>query len=63
MGNQLFQYAFAKSIAKRLNTSFLPFVNSPYYPFKIESFELDWLIILFMVINILANNLDDCAGN
>jgi len=42
MGNQLFQYAFAKVTAKRLNTFFLPFINSPYHPFKLQYFELDW---------------------
>lgn len=41
MGNQLFQYAFARIAAKKLNTLFIPFVSNPFYPFKLGYFELD----------------------
>ena len=41
MGNQLFQYAFGTATAKRLHTTWLPFLNSPYYPFKLHYFKLD----------------------
>ncbi|MBP1639426.1 MAG: alpha-1,2-fucosyltransferase [Bacteroidetes bacterium] len=41
MGNQMFQYAFARVAAKELNTGFLPFVSNSYYPFKLNYFELD----------------------
>lgn len=41
MGNQMFQYAFARSQAKRLNTVFIPFVSIPYYPYKLHFFETD----------------------
>ncbi|MBB3188407.1 alpha-1,2-fucosyltransferase [Microbacter margulisiae] len=41
MGNQLFQYAFGAANAKRLHTRFIPFLNTPYYPFKLEYFKLD----------------------
>ena len=41
MGNQLFQYAFAKATAKRLRVLFLPFQSDPFYPFKLQYFKLD----------------------
>ena len=41
MGNQMFQYAFGKAIAKRLHTFFIPFQSDPYYPFKLQYFKLD----------------------
>lgn len=41
MGNQLFQYAFGKAIAKRLHTTFIPFLSNPYYAFKLQYFKLD----------------------
>ena len=41
MGNQLFQYAFGVAIAKKLHSIWFPFLNSSYYPFKLEYFELD----------------------
>jgi hypothetical protein len=41
MGNQLFQYAFGTATAKRLHTAWLPFLNNPYYPFRLQYFKLD----------------------
>ena len=42
MGNQMFQYAFARALSKRLGTRFFPFVSSPYYPYKLSYFKTDW---------------------
>jgi hypothetical protein len=41
MGNQLFQYAFGVANARRLHTLWLPYLNSPYYPFRLQWFVLD----------------------
>lgn len=41
MGNQMFQYAFARAQAKRLHTFFIPFVSSPYYPYRLGYFMTD----------------------
>ncbi len=41
MGNQLFQYAFAKATARRLGAFLIPFQSNPFYPFKLQFFELD----------------------
>lgn len=38
----MFQYAFARALAKRTHQIWLPFQSDPYYPFKLGYFELDW---------------------
>lgn len=43
MGNQMFQYAFARALSKRLKTGYIPFVSSPYYPYRLSYFKTDWL--------------------
>ncbi len=42
MGNQMFQYAFAVAQAKKLKTFFIPFLSTPYYPYKLLYFKTDW---------------------
>lgn len=42
MGNQMFQYAFARAKARREHTVWLPFNSNPFYPMKLGYFRTDW---------------------